>query len=77
MQVRCIRPFSQYQPGDIVDVPDGAAVYPFHWEPAEEAADGDTGSDPAPAAEADPGSAAPAAAPAAAVPLLPYPAKEM
>lgn len=32
MQVRCIRPFSQYQPGDVTDVPDGAATDPFHWE---------------------------------------------
>jgi len=75
MQIRNIRPFSQHKPGDVVDVPDGAAFDPFHWEPAEEAADGAAGSSPEAAAEADPGSAAPAAA--AAAPRLPYPAKEM
>ena len=32
MQIRNIRPFSQYVPGDVVEVPDGAAFDDFHWE---------------------------------------------
>jgi hypothetical protein len=32
VQLRNIRPFSQYQPGDVVEVPDGAAFDDFHWE---------------------------------------------
>lgn len=32
-QLRNISPFSQYVPGDLVEVPDGAAYDPFHWEP--------------------------------------------
>lgn len=32
MQLKNIRPFSQYEPGDTVEVPDGAAFDPFHWE---------------------------------------------
>lgn len=62
MQVRNIRPFSQYEPGDVVEVPDGAAVDPFHWEPAGPPAD-----PPAP----DPEPAAPV------TPRLPIPPKEM
>lgn len=34
VQVRCIRPFSQYDVGDTAEVPDGAEFDPFHWEPA-------------------------------------------
>ena len=34
MQIRCIRDFSQYEPGDLVEVPDGAAFDPFHFEAA-------------------------------------------
>ena len=32
MQLRCIRHFSQYEPGATVEVPDGAAFDDFHWE---------------------------------------------
>ena len=32
MQVRCIRAFGNAAPGDIREVPDGAAVDPEHWE---------------------------------------------
>lgn len=34
MQLRYIQPFSQYEPGDLVEVPDGAAYDPFYLEPA-------------------------------------------
>jgi hypothetical protein len=39
MQLRNIRPHSQYLPGDVVEVPDGAAFDPFCWEltPEQEA----------------------------------------
>lgn len=33
MQVRCIKPFGTSVPGDVAEVPDGAAVDPGHWEP--------------------------------------------
>lgn len=62
MQLRNIRPFSQYDVGDLVDVPDGAAFDPFHWEAVE--------------APADPPADPPVPA-AAAVPRLPIPPKEM
>lgn len=39
MQVRCIRAFGHSEPGDVVEVPDGAAVDPEHWEPATAATD--------------------------------------
>lgn len=61
MQLRNIRPFSQHQPGDTVEVPDGAAFDPFHYERAE------PGDPPAAAPEHD----------APAPPRLPIPAKEM
>jgi hypothetical protein len=32
MQVTCIRAFGLRVPGDVVEVPDGAAVDPEHWE---------------------------------------------
>jgi hypothetical protein len=32
VQLRCIRRFSQYKPGDLAEVPDGAAFDPFHFE---------------------------------------------
>lgn len=32
MQVRCIRAFGHSEPGDVVEVPDGASVDPEHWE---------------------------------------------
>jgi hypothetical protein len=32
MQVTCIRAFGVSEPGDVVEVPDGAAVDPEHWE---------------------------------------------
>lgn len=34
MQLRNISPFSQFVPGDLVEVPDGAVFDPYHWEPA-------------------------------------------
>ena len=74
MQLRYIRPFSQYQPGDVVEVPDGAAFSDFYLErvpPADPPADDPPADPPAPEApEApDPAPADP--------PRLPYPAKEM
>lgn len=33
MQLRYIRPFSQYKPGDVVEFPDGAAFDTFYLEP--------------------------------------------
>lgn len=63
MQIRNIRPFSQHEPGDVVEVPDGAEFDPFHWEAV-----------PDPEA---PVPAEPAAPAAAAAPRLPIPAKEM
>lgn len=33
MQLRYIRPFSQYKTGDVVEFPDGAAFDPFYLEP--------------------------------------------
>lgn len=65
MQLRYIRPFSQYQPGDVVEVPDGAAFSDFYLERVP---------------PADPPADPPAAAPepeAPASPRLPIPAKEM
>lgn len=32
MQLRYIRPFGQYEPGDVVDVPDGADFDPYCLE---------------------------------------------
>lgn len=49
MQVRCIKAFGTSVPGDVADVPDGAAVDPEHWEIIA----------PAPAAPASPVPAAP------------------
>lgn len=46
MQVRCVRAFGTAVPGDVAEVPDGAAVDPFHWEPVTPPPD------PAPAAAA-------------------------
>lgn len=34
MQLVNIRPVSQYVPGDLTEVPDGAAFDEFHWAPA-------------------------------------------
>lgn len=34
MQVECIRAFGHHEPGDLAEVPDGAAVDPVHWRPA-------------------------------------------
>lgn len=53
MQVRCIRAFGNAEPGDVVEVPDGAAVDPVHWEPVT----------PAPAPAAKPAAPAAPAAP--------------
>lgn len=33
MQLRYIRPFSQYKRGDVAEFPDGAAFDPFYLEP--------------------------------------------
>lgn len=33
MQVRCIKAFGTSVPGDVVEVPDGAATDPEHWAP--------------------------------------------
>lgn len=33
MQVRCVRAFGALVPGDVAEVPDGAAVDPVHFEP--------------------------------------------
>jgi hypothetical protein len=82
VQVRCIRPFSQYEAGDTEEVPDGAAFDPFHWEPTPErkekilAALDDNGPHVPfpiedPPADPEPEPATPP------VPQLPYPAKEM
>jgi hypothetical protein len=38
VQVRCIKPFGTSVPGDLAEVPDGAAFSPEYWEPATEAA---------------------------------------
>ena len=35
MQVKCIKAFSLSVPGDLAEVPDGAAVDPDHWVPAD------------------------------------------
>jgi hypothetical protein len=34
MQVKCIRAFGHHKPGDLAEVPDGAEVDPYHYEPA-------------------------------------------
>lgn len=31
-QVRCVRAFGRAVPGDVAEVPEGAAVDPVHWE---------------------------------------------
>jgi len=31
--VRCVKAFGQFGPGAEVEVPDGAAVDPAHWQP--------------------------------------------
>ncbi len=68
MQLRYIRPFSQYVPGDVVEVPDGAAFDNFYLERVPDP----PADPPAPEPEAQ----APDPAPAD-PPRLPYPAKEM
>ena len=60
MQLVNIRPVSQYVPGDLTEVPDGAAYSEFHWAPP--AADDPPASLPAAAVPIT------AAAPAAAEP---------
>lgn len=83
MQLKCIRHFSQYEPGDLVEVPDGAAFDDFHWEPVasgdvdaklsglkEQLADLDS-------KKAVPVPPEPAAAPAAAAAQFPANPKEM
>ncbi len=32
MEVRCVKAFGLSEPGDLAEVPDGAAVDPDHWE---------------------------------------------
>ena len=39
MQVKCVRAFGYSKPGDLAEVPDGAAVDPAHWEPVVPPAD--------------------------------------
>ena len=39
MQVKCVRAFGYSKPGDLAEVPDGAAVDPAHWEPVTAAPD--------------------------------------
>ena len=56
MQVRCVKAFGYSRPGDLAEVPDGAAVDPEHWEPVTA---------PPPA---DPPPAAPSGFPAAVTP---------
>lgn len=34
MQVRCVKAHGYAKPGDLAEVPDGAAVSPEFWEPA-------------------------------------------
>ena len=36
MQVRCVKAFGTSVPGDVAEVPDGAAVDPEHWEIAQD-----------------------------------------
>jgi len=48
MQIKCVRPFGNFKPGDSVEVPDGAAFDTYHFEQAPE--------EPAPAPAADGGS---------------------
>lgn len=35
MQVVCIKPFGNAEPGDVAEVPDGASVDPEHWRPRD------------------------------------------
>lgn len=37
MQVECVRAFGTSVPGDLAEVPDGAAVDPAHWRPVQPA----------------------------------------
>lgn len=65
MQVVCVKAFGSSVPGDVVDVPDGAAVDPEHWTVMPEAA---PSPEPDPAPEESPQSPpepSPVAAPAA------------
>jgi hypothetical protein len=39
MQVMCIKAFGVSVPGDVAEVPDGAAVDPEHWQPVTAATD--------------------------------------
>jgi hypothetical protein len=57
MQVRCVRAFGGQVPGDVSEVPDGAAVDPAHFEPVTQPA-------PARPPVPSPAAAAPASAPA-------------
>ena len=52
MQVKCIKAFGLSVPGDVAEVPDGAAVDPEHWEPVTAPAADPP--EPAPAAPAFP-----------------------
>lgn len=38
MQVRCVRAHGFFVPGDLSEVPDGAAVSDLYWEPVKPAA---------------------------------------
>lgn len=37
MQVECVKAFGTAVPGDVAEVPDGAAVDPVHWRPVQSA----------------------------------------
>ena len=63
MQVVCVRPFGGAAPGDVAEVPDGAAVDPWHWRPL---ADGEA-AEPEPEPDAAPETAPESTAPAPAV----------
>lgn len=66
-QVRCVRAFGQYEPGDLSEVPDGAEFCPDFWEPAAGAATPAAPAPPAPAAgTGTPGPAQAVSAPPAA-----------
>ena len=73
MQVRYIRPFSQYKIGDVVEFPDGAAFDPFYLEPV--VAEAPPAPD-LPDITSEPENPADRLARLPA-PALPYPAKEM
>jgi len=50
MQVICVKAFGYAKPGDLAEVPDGAAVDPEHWEPVTAPPPASSSAFPAPAA---------------------------